>query len=148
MFCLDLDPKSDINPLSSLISEKGINCMFRFGSRSTPKSDSCSTPTLKHSAPAQTLQDALQCTPGQSTGLLAAISPPGTTIGNPYYLATPTLPMLLTGCHAILQFTGNKEQIPESLIESGDNHVILYTKPIKCRSVEPCNIYMSVGPCR
>lgn len=39
------------------------------------------------------------------------------------YQSPPNVAMVMTGCHALLEFTGSKEEIPHSLITSGDYHV-------------------------
>ena len=90
MLCLGLDPKSDLSQLSSIITEARPNSVL--SSNESPDG-----------APAL-------------TNGVAAISSKGS--GHPA-VTTPTLSILLTGCHAILQFVGSKESIPGSLIQSG-----------------------------
>lgn len=101
MLCLGLDPKSDLTQISSILAESECN----FG---PPESDQDSNHTA-----------------GQANGvsvkprLLMAIISASKGSGQ-YPMTTPTLTMVLTGCHAILQFVGNREVIPGSLILSGD----------------------------
>ena len=41
------------------------------------------------------------------------------------YQSPPNVAMVMTGCHALLQFTGSKDEVPHSLIKSGDRHMTL-----------------------
>lgn len=94
MLCLGLDPKSDLSQLSSIITEARPNSIL--------SSD-----------------ESTEDTPAQTNGIATkpAISSKGS--GHPA-VTTPTLSILLTGCHAILQFVGSNESIPGSLIQSGN----------------------------
>ena len=44
-----------------------------------------------------------------------------------HYLGDPSVTMVMTGCHALLQFIGVSAEVSESLIKSGDCHMTLYT---------------------
>ena len=114
MLCMGLDPKLDIGQLSSVIGGCGIG----------------SSPLPREPAKEGALQDA-QLSSGQVNGdsgrggggrVLSALlsgSGSGQLSG-----ATPTLKMLMTGCQAIMLFTGNNsETLPDSLIQSGKDHV-------------------------
>ena len=39
------------------------------------------------------------------------------------YQTPPTVAMVMTGCHALLEFTGGRDEFPYSLIKSGDCHM-------------------------
>lgn len=41
------------------------------------------------------------------------------------YQAPPNISMVMTGCHALLKFTGFEKELPHSLIESGDCHMTI-----------------------
>ena len=42
------------------------------------------------------------------------------------YQTPPTVAMVMTGCHALLEFTGSRDEFPHSLIKSGDYHMITH----------------------
>lgn len=106
MLCIGLDPKSDISLLSSIIAEHGIN------SRGSKEGDQDTRLSAGQ----------VNGTSGQSGRLLAALFT-GSGGGGSGHLSgtTPSLKMLLTGCHAIMQFTSSDpDPVPSSLIQTGE----------------------------
>ena len=42
------------------------------------------------------------------------------------YQTPPTVAMVMTGCHALSEFTGSRDEFPHSLIKSGDYHMTMH----------------------
>lgn len=95
LLCLGLDPKLDTSQLASLIAESGVAIDVQSPSKSRSNSGGVS-----------------------AKGRLFAMVISANMSQFP--VSTPTLRMLLTGCHAIMQFTGNQESVEGSLIQLGE----------------------------
>lgn len=124
MLCVGLDPKSDINQISSFIAENGTNLGSLLDSYSTPQSNPNSTLPSPRNGLAEDSVHSSARTNGNAAkpklldAVINAMKGEGQLV-----VTTPTLAMFVTGCHAILQFTGSKMVVPDSLVESGECHV-------------------------
>ena len=146
MFCLGLDPKSDLSQLSSVLSDlnshKPISSTYTLNqpnSHTTPVSHSRtnSTPveesTSKESGVLPSPQDRLESpvaghnSLSKAGSLFSLITSPRTPAytpgskkrGSDRYQSVPSLPVVVSGCHAMLQFLGGKGAISQSLLKEG-----------------------------
>ena len=145
MFCLGLDPKLDISQLATSVNS--TTTLNHSHSHTTPVSHPHSTP-MSHSntTPACSTPTAMQTTSIASgisqdrvelsiTGQksfstsLSLVASPATPRRTPSpnkhssnrYQSVPSLPMVVSGCHAVLQFLGvGMGQVTQSLIEQGE----------------------------
>ena len=145
MFCLGLDPKLDISQLATSVNSTTM--LNHSHSHTTPVSHPHTTP-VSHSntTPACSTPTAMQTTSIASgvsqdrvelsvTGQksfstsLSLVASPATPRRTPSpnkhssnrYQSVPSLSMVVSGCHAVLQFLGvGMGQVAQSLIEQGE----------------------------
>ena len=144
MFCLGLDPKLDISQLATSVNST-TTLNHQSHSHTTPVSHPhtmpmshsnttpvCSTPTPTTSYASGVSQDRVELSISGQKSLstpLSLVTSPATPRRTPSpnkhgsnrYQTVPSLPMVVSGCHAVLQFLGvGMGQVAQSLIEQGE----------------------------
>ena len=145
MFCLGLDPKLDISQLATsvnsttMLNHSHSHTTPKSHPHTTPMSHSNTTPACSTPAAAQTTsiasgvsQDRVELSITEQKSFstsLSLVASPATPRRTPSpnkhssnrYQSVPSLPMVVSGCHAVLQFLGvGMGQVAQSLIEQGE----------------------------
>ena len=178
MLCLGLDPKSDISQLSAQISHlyssnPDSTPLSRNESVTTPISHSHTlklavTPTPSSSVKSNTSTPNVSQNKSLSASgrrghfrigsLVTLLNSPrtprpfqdeGKKKSREHYLKPPTVAMVITGCHALLQFTGGRDEMEHSLIETGTCTCDLHacTCRMYTHAVSSCTFCVHACPC-
>ena len=130
LFCLGVDPKLDLNKLPSVLSELGLSWNQPSHNR-TSGDHPASKPQVtqdKENVPTAITRPTGQLKAQSGQGfesssragrlltLLSSLSPAKKP---ERYQGTPRLPLVLSGCHALLLFLGCDEKLPGSILDSG-----------------------------
>ena len=159
LFCLGMDPKLDMSKLSTVLADLGsrpagavtsapatlsshgtAEDRVSLGKENVPRTPQDHAPLSGHPAGQEKTPSGLDgpaASAGKVLSLLASPSPSPSKKKSDRYQSTPKLALVLSGCHAVLQFLGKKEVIQGSLLETGIHvqymcstlyvHVLLYS---------------------
>ena len=126
LLCLGVDPKSDLSEVPCAISEVKL----RPEGQSSKVDLQTTPPSTPENAPNRTddISSEVMSTPQNLSGSLFSLvttpktpRPPAVARrGGDRYQTAPTLPMFLTGCHAMLRFLGCQDTVLGSLIPAGE----------------------------
>ena len=150
-FCLGVDPKLDTTRLPTILADLGSRppasaaplppsplqhkpapdergSLGSLGKENVPKVSQDGATHLGSSVGQDKLsetQDASGLRAGRVLSLLATPFAMGNKRRADRYQSTPKLSLVLSGCHAVLQFLGETDSIQGSLLETGEENTVL-----------------------
>ena len=148
LFCLGVDPKLDTTRLSTILADLGSRPTASatplppspthhkptpderglLGKENVPKISQDGATHLGASSGQDKVlenQDVLGLRAGRVLSLLVTPLATGNKRRADRYQSTPKLSLVLSGCHAVLQFLGETESIQGSLLDTGEENTLL-----------------------
>lgn len=159
-----MDPKLDMSKLSTVLADLGsrpagvmtsapitlsshstAEDRVNLGKENVPRTPQDHTPLSGHPAGQEKTPSGLDgpaARAGKVLSLLASPSSSPSKKKSDRYQSTPKLPLVLSGCHAVLQFLGRKDGVQGSLLETGMLVYSFYLYQVWVEHVRVCLLYM------